>query len=483
MVRRIHSVTFIFLLVSLLPASAQDRGGSAGQAGPAAGAGIAGDTLFVNVTSAVVRSLNVSPEVNASETNVDFARARHRLARSSRFLTEFSAQSAHSTSPGIDNPNDAPTDELYLDPDVRNDWEDLGMFNQLEVEAVQPLWTWGELGGSIRAARAGISVEEAGVQETRVDVAARTAELYYSLLLTEALDRLTQEAGDIVKQAKDEINRLLEEGARDVDDADLFQVQITEQEFQQRVVEVTERRRTARAALRRQLFLPDDVVLDTEAVVLSRIPLDLDSLEAYQDVALRSRSELLQAESGLEARGALVDVARSKYFPQLFLGINADYAYAPGRYRQRNPFHGDPFLSRGVRAGLGFRQNLNFGQTKARVEQARAEEAEVRYQQDAARQLVLFEVEEAYRNVIIKRAAADARAEQLSISKDWLRLEQVNFDLELGDTENLVKAVRENLQLQAAEHQAVFEYNRAVLRLWQSMGVADRYLESGMFVE
>ncbi|NNF03343.1 MAG: TolC family protein, partial [Rhodothermales bacterium] len=185
----------------------------------------------------------------------------------------------------------------------------------------------------------------------------------------------------------------------------------------------------------------------------------------------------------LEARSALVDVARSKYYPQLFLGITADYAYAPGRYRQRNPFHGDPFLSRGVRAGVGLRQNLNFVQTRARVEQARAEENEVLYLQDAARQLVLFEVEQAYRNVIIKRAAADARERQLSLSNDWLRTEQVNFDLDLGDTENLVKAVRQNLELQAAEHQAIFEYNRSVLRLWQAMGVADAYIESGMLVE
>lgn len=483
MVRRFRSVTYPILLVLLIPVVQPARGQDGAIPGNRPLPGPDADTVLVDVTAAVERSLAISPEVRASRAGVDFARARHSLARSSRFLTEFSVQSAHSTSPGIDNPNGASTDELYLDPDVRNDWEDLGMFNQIEVEAVQPIWTWGELGGNLRAARAGIGVEEAGVQETRVDVATRTAELYYSLLLTESLVRLTEEAGDIVDQAKDEINRLLEEGDPDVDDADLFQVQITEQEFLQRVVEVRESRRTAEAALRRQLFLPDGTVVDPRSTVLRRVSLELDSLEVYQQIALENRSELLQAESGLEAREALVDVARSKYFPQLFLGISADYAYAPGRFRQRNPYLGDPFLSRGVRAGLGFRQNLNFGQTKARVEQARAEHSEVRYQQDAARQLVLFEVEEAYRNVIIKRAAADARSEQLAISKDWLRLEQVNFDLALGNTENLVKAVRENLQLQAAEHQAVFEYNRAVLRLWRAMGVADRYLESGMLVE
>ena len=62
------------------------------------------------------------------------------------------------------------------------------------------------------------------------EVLARTGELYYSLQLADALGRLSREAGDIVDQAKNEIDRLLEEGSSDVDYADLFQVEITEQE-------------------------------------------------------------------------------------------------------------------------------------------------------------------------------------------------------------------------------------------------------------
>ena len=64
-----------------------------------------------------------------------------------------------------------------LDPRVENDWSDLRPFNRLQVEALQPIWTWGQLGGSIRAARFGVEVEEAAVEEQAATVALRTGEL------------------------------------------------------------------------------------------------------------------------------------------------------------------------------------------------------------------------------------------------------------------------------------------------------------------
>jgi outer membrane protein TolC len=437
------------------------------------------DTLVISLEDALEHALEASPEVDASEAKKTYAEARLSLARASRYLTDFSATSAHAVAPALDNPNATPVDRLYLDPDVRNDWSVLSPFNRIEFEAVQPLWTWGQLGSSIDAARAGVDVDAAGIRVTENDVLERTAELYYSLQLADALGRLTREAGDIVDQAKREIDRLLEEGASDVDYADLFQVEITEQEFLQRVIEAEESRKLARAALARQLFLPEGKTVDVEAQVLEPIEINLKSLEEWQALALAERPELAGITAGVAAGASLVEVARSDYFPKLFLGLSGKWAYAAGRERQRNPYVSDPFLSRGVQAGFAVRQNLNFSQTRAKVRQAEAQHAEVRSQQEGLRQLVLFEVEEAYRRVLIAQAAVSAREEALLISKRWLRDEQINFDLDLGDTENLVRAVRDNLSLQAQREQAVFEFNRALIRLWRKAGYLKTALGDG----
>jgi len=437
------------------------------------------DTLMVDLSESLNRSLDVSPEIDAVEAKQAFSDARLSLARASRFLTDFAATSAHTFAPALDNPNNTTADRLYLDPDVRNDWDDLSPFNRIEFEAIQPLWTWGELGSSIAAAQAGLNLDAAGVRVTEDEVLARTAELYYSLQLADALGRLTREAGDIVEQAKDEIDRLLEEGASDVDYADLFQVEITEQEFLQRVVEVEESRKLARAALARQLFLPPGQTVEARNQVLEPVSIDMRSLQIWQALALSDRPEITQVHAGFMARSALVEVARSDYFPKLFLGVTGKWAYAAGRERQRNPYVSDPFLSRGARAGLVVQQNLNFSQTRAKVQQAEAQRAEVRSQEEALRQLILFEVEEAYRNVLIAQSAVSAREEALLISKRWLRDEQINFDLDLGDTENLVRAVRDNLSLQAQREQAVFNLNVAIIRLLRKTGQLQAAMQDG----
>lgn len=443
------------------------------------------DTVRFDLPGALREALRVSPEVATTQAEADFARARYAEARASRFLTDFSAQTAHSLAPGLDIPEDNPypTDALYLNPDVRNRWGVLRPFNRIEVSLVQPIWTWGQLSGTIRAARHGAAVEDAEVEGKRREVALRLGESYYGLLLANRLQQLARETGSIVERAQVEIQRLLEEGADDVDYADLYQVQLTEQEYLRRVVEVRERQATAAVALRRQLFLPEATVFVPGDSTLVPIPFTLDSLDAYFSLALRNRPEMAQARAGLAAREALVDVARSDYYPKLALGVTATYAYASGRYRQRNPYINEPFLSRSVQPGFGLRQQLNFGQTRAKVEQAEAQAAAVRYQLEGAEQLILFEVEEAYRSLRVAEAALQALDRSFTITRQWLLDEQLNFDLDLGDTENLVRAVQAKLATEASYYEAIYRYNVAVLRLLSATGILVESVGAGMAFE
>jgi len=439
------------------------------------------DTLRLSLPDVVTGSLDVSPEVDEVEAQREYSEARYDLARASRFFTEFQLTTAHALAPGIDNPNNTPTDRLYLDPDVRNEWGALRMFNQVEASILQPIYTWGELSQSVAAARSGVAVDRAARDEKAAEVALRAGELYVDLQLADALERLTAEAGEIVQRAKREITRLLEAGTENVDDADLFQVMITEQTFNRRVTEVNERLATARAAVRRQLFLPDETTIGATST-LERIPFAVDSLETYQRLALRHRPILRRVASGREARSALLRVERSKLYPRLVLGARFRVAATPGRYRQPNPYINDDLRGQSAQVGIGIRQNLNVFQTRSRIRQAAAQLDQVEFQQDAARQFVLFEVEQAWRDVTITRAAVDAQDNALRISREWLQTEQINFDLDIGDTENLVDAVRMNLELQAEMHRAVRDYNVALLRLLHASGILIESVQNGTLV-
>ena len=469
------------LVVAALIGSAVGPAGSAvAQDGPAPPP----DTVSVTLTEALVQVLEASPEVDRRRARRRFAAARREEARANRFLADVSLDVASSFAPGLtdfgDEASSVPEDLQYLHPSRQNDWsiDALRPFGRLEIAARQPLWTWGELSGSIRAARHGVDVETARVDQKALEVAARAGKTYYNLLLTKELDRLADRTQDVIDRAKREINRLLDEGDESVSQADLFQTRLTEEETKRRIVEIDQNRATARSALRRQLFLPDETTVVPAADELQPLSFSVhpDSLDYYIKRGLQNRPEVEQAEAGVKAREALVDVAQSDYYPKI--GVQASLSQSvtlPERPNPDNAFVGDSFMGTGTRTGIGIQQSLNFGQTEARVDQAKAELEEVKHQQTAARQLVRFEVEEAYRSLITAKANVESRDRSTTIAGEWLRTEQVNFDLDLGDTEDLVKAVRADLEARARYLEAVKQYNVAVLKLLQATGtLADR---------
>ncbi|MFB6232577.1 MAG: TolC family protein [Salinibacter sp.] len=450
------------------------------------------DTVEVSLEEALVRALEESPEVAQRRAQEQFATARRDEARANRFLTDVSLDVASSFAPGLTEfgggANTVPDDLRYLHPSRQNDWsiDALRPFGRFEIAVRQPIWTWGELSGNIRAARHGVDVETARVDQKALEVAARAGKTYYSLLLTKALDRLADQTRDVVDRAQREINRLLDKGDKSVSQADLFQTRLTEEEVKRRIVEIEQNRATARSALRRQLFLSDGTTVMPAADELQPISFSIhpDSLDYYITRALQNRPEVDQAEAGVKAREALVDVAKSDYYPKI--GVQASLSQSitlPDRPNPDNAFVGDSFMGTGTRTGIGIQQNLNFGQTSARVEQAQAELDKVKHQRTAARQLVRVEVEEAYRSLLTAKTNVESRDRAETISGEWLRTEQVNFDLDLGDTEDLVKAVRADLEAQARYLEAVKQYNVAVLKLLRTTGTLADRARSGTLLE
>ncbi len=428
------------------------------------------DTVFVDIPAVVERALSVSPDILVQRAQTRFAEYRLDEAEGSRILPEFSLTTAHAFSPGIRNPNGTPNDRLYLDPAVRNDWSSLRPFTRVDVSMIQPLWTFGQLRGLIGAARAGSELEQGQLSRTRHEVARRSASLYYGVVLAQELERLAIRASQIIGDAEKEFEKLLEDESPEVGEADLFQLRIAAFEIKGRSVEVREKSRTALMALRRQLMLPDETVIVTRDRTLVPAFYQLDSLDTYLERGLRTRPELTQVRAGASALNSLVQVARSDFYPKIFWGVSAAYSGAIGRHRQLNPYVGDPFLTRSLETGIGIRMKLNFRQTRARVRQAEARVDGARQTEVGARQLILVEVEQAFRRVHYRRAAVENAEAALQESKDWLRFEQVNYDLDFGDTENLIKAVKANLELQAARHQAVYELNVAYLDFFHATG-------------
>src|SRR5690625_7258931 len=83
-------------------------------------------------------------------------------AKALRILPSINLNTQQGLIPGVErskiglNPG-----SYYLDPDIRNDWENWAIFTRGEIRAVQPLYTLGVVDNAIKAAtpRAGAMAE------------------------------------------------------------------------------------------------------------------------------------------------------------------------------------------------------------------------------------------------------------------------------------------------------------------------------------
>ncbi len=409
-----------------------------------------------------------------SQSRIDLAENRLRDANLSRFVPRFELQTAHGLVPGVMSTSDAtvrPSDQSYLDPSLRNDWSNWGFFTRAEVTALQPLYTWGALSNAISAAREAARIAEFDHQTEQVKLETQLFELYQSRLLSVELKRLVDEARKDFDKAEEKLNELMEEGEQDISEADVFKFQLFRLEFEGRAFEVDENLRFIEKAWNVALgnqnpnavYLPSDMYIDPIDTTLSAFPV-------YEQLALQGRADLRKADAAARAAQHGMNVAKAQRYPSLFMAFTASYANTPNRPRQGNPFIINTTNYESIRYGIGFRQNLNFGLIRNQIDRSRIQMDQARDARAAAETGVRLDVLDAYKTAAISLSRYQQATKMLQVSNEWLRLEQINYDYEIGEIKDLVEAVQKNLELKALQKQRTFEWNVQFGRLASKTG-------------
>jgi outer membrane protein TolC len=94
----------------------------------------------------------------------------------------------------------------------------------------------------------------------------------------------------------------------------------------------------------------------------------------------------------------------------------------------------------------------------------------------AVRQGVILEVRNDYKNYMVNRTKAKQIEKAFVLSKEWLRTEQIDYDLGLGDVENVVDATKTSLELEAEFNEAVYQNNIKLGKLLHSSGILSSFI-------
>ena len=438
----------------------------------------ASDTTYLTLAEFIRTGLAVSGQTRMDRAGVDLALNRVDQARAQRILPRFNLQTQHGLIPGVTSdsllPSGSPLPEgqFYLDPYLTNDWTDWSVFTRAQIEAVQPLYTWGGIPNAIQAAESAARAAQYEF-ETRNRATERTLhELWNGYLLATEIERILADATDQVDRVQRQLDRIREEGEGDLSESDLFKFDIYLAEFEAQ-------RRRAQAAGRQVQRIWDYVTRELPGVALPAdpylepAPMALEPFETYLEAALLRRPELKGADAAEQAVSSALRAMQAEAYPNLFLALSASVAVTPNRPKQDNPFIINNTNYASARFGIGIRQNLNFLALDASLEKGRIDYRRTQDLRAALEDAIFLGLNEAYLSAEAAAAELESAQQALSTSKNWVRHEQLNYDYGFGDVKELVESMRTELELRVDVARAVHDWN---------LRRSELLLESGMTV-
>jgi outer membrane protein TolC len=340
----------------------------------------------------------------------------------------------------------------------------MGVAWRIGIEGVVPLWTFGKMTNLWHAAEAQIQVGEGDVAKQKNQIKMDVRRAYFGLQLSRDAGGLLAEAADALDKGLEHLDSEVKAG--NADEIDLYKLRTFRYEIEGRKAEARRYEGIALSSLR---FLTGE----GEGFDIVREPLrvakrQLGPVAQYLQAARVNRPEVNMLRAGLIAREAQVALARSKYFPDLGLGLSATWARAPLVTDQLNPFVRDDANYLRYGAALVLRWQVDFLPNAARVEQAKAQVEELRETERYALGGIGVEVETAYAQLLDAQAREQAYGAAQRTARQWVIAIQQGIDVGTKEDADLVDAAKQWAQQRYNHLTAVMDVNLA----WSSLSLA-----------
>ena len=416
-----------------------------------------------SLAACIQAALNSSPDLSAAAADLAGARARLSEAKAGRYGQSQYTQVLGFVNQARGNP--------VFSPDGRNDvFHGLGPFTRIDLDINVPLWTFGKLDAALAAAQRALESEQAHAETRRAEVILNTKQLYYGLMLTRQLSDVLHEMLDTMDKAVTKTQERLDAGSSAVSEIDLLKLKTGRAKLAKGLIEVDAATTLTRSALARAIGVPVDGSFDIADRKLQAVAATIHPLDVYLAEGPERRPETRQLTTGIAAQSAKVDLEAAGYYPNLFFATGLQFARAGNRTEQTNPFASDEFNYVRPVGVLGVRWDLNFFTTSAKVAQARADLERLHAQQRDAATGLQLEIRRAYSEVTQARDIIAATEAGRKAGRGLLILTVSNFDLAIGEAEEVFKSLGTYTEASTDYFRAVHDYNVSVAVLSKAVG-------------
>lgn len=415
-----------------------------------------------------------SDEVAIRKAEVLTAEADLGVAKSIGVLPEFALLFLTGVVPGAKLAEGTPSSEIQpIAQGTNRGLSDLGPFARVEINLVQPLYTFGRISSARDAARDGVSAREFLVQDKVNQARQQTLQLVMAATLTRRLLAIVGEIEGALTEVEATMDKSLKANDGDVSTDDKYRVELFRATLLQQKAEVQRRERQARAALATLLVIPvqdlhlkEDPFPDPNSI---QVP-DILSVRAEAE---QDRPDIRALDKAIAAKREEVHATWAEQLPQFFVAGQFAYSKAPGRNEITNPYVGDYFNAFTINAALGFRQNLSFFTLKAREHKAEAELNTLLQQREGAAHGVDLQVEDAHADLVAAIAKRKAVRSGLAAGRSWFRSAGLNFAVGVGEAKDVIDAYKGYAQSQYDDAVATYDVLVAQGRLNEVLGRGD----------
>ncbi len=355
-------------------------------------------------------------------------------------------------------------------PDSINQTDRWTWFARGDATLVQPLYTFGKISESMKAASLGIEVDRAKKEQSRNEIVLKVKEYYYGILLARELKELLLEVQEDLDKARDKAAKLLDKGSSNVDEMDIYKLDTFGGGVGKYLEEAKKGEALAMAALRARMNLPADAKLELATERLTPEEEKAEDLQAYLDASRDKRPEYRQIRDGLQAREALVKAARAAWYPDIFVAGYLSGAYAEKRDRVSNPWVPDDFNHYWGGVALGIKWKLDFGITSAKVAGEQAQYNRLLSTREFAERNIPLQVRKSFLELQEAEKSIEATRCAYKNAKKWSVAAISNFDFGVGPAKEIFDGLQEYAKMRVAYFQSIYNYKMALANLAYATG-------------
>ncbi|HTP27731.1 MAG TPA: TolC family protein, partial [Anaeromyxobacteraceae bacterium] len=401
----------------------------------------------LDLDTALALSASRSDEVAIKQADVVSAHADESLAHAARYVPNANLNFILAPSPEARGTVNQPV------VGTNRSFGGLRPFGRVDVNVIQPLYTWGRLDAASEAAAAGVRGKEELATDTMSQVQFRVTQLYWGVSLARRLLALSRDIQKQLDDADRHVKKALAEGEEGIAPADQYRLDVFRAIVLGRNADAQKGLDLARIGLAATLGVTPARLVLKEAALEAPSGVMPDEASAVA-AAQHQRPDLLAIEQGMAARDAEVKAERAALLPQFYFAGNFTYSYAPNRDIQLNPFISDYFNALTAGFALGFRQDFAIPTLSAKAKKAVVERNGLVRERDGLLRLVQFQVESALAELRAAEARSAATRTALNSARSLYRSAGLDFSAGLVDAKDLIEAYATYAENQGSAAQA-----------------------------